>query len=91
MRRRRRVSLGRFLRRAGWGISVLGGTMSMAAGIFAAGAAARLRLWRLSRLVWVLPVFWTAGGFAGVFRATRRLDQALSGDREDRGAAGRRQ
>ena len=68
----------RGIRRIFWGVSVLTGTLSMAAGIFAAGAVRRLRLWRVTRLVWVLPALWTAGGFLGVCRATWRLDRALA-------------
>ena len=61
------------LRRAAWCVSVLSGTLGMAAGLFAAGAVWRLRLWRLTRVVWLFPAVWTAGGFWQVFRADRRL------------------
>ena len=69
-------NLSRLFRQFGWGISVLAGTLSMAVGIFTAGAAGRLRLWKVSRLVLLPPVLWTASGFLGVCRATRRLDCA---------------
>lgn len=55
---------------------MLAGTLSMAVGIFTAGAAGRLRLWKVSRLVLLPPVLWTASGFLGICRATRRLDRA---------------
>ena len=69
-------NLSRLFRQFGWGISVLAGTLSMAVGIFTAGAAGRLRLWKVSRLVLLSPVLWTVSGFLGVCRATRRLDRA---------------
>lgn len=48
----------------------------MAAGIFTAGTVQRFRLWKISKLVWIPPVVWTAGGFLGVCRATRRLERS---------------
>ena len=76
MKRYRLLSRG--IRRILWGFSVLTGTLSMAAGIFAAGAVRKLRLWKVTRLVWILPVLWTGGGFLNICRATRRLDRALT-------------
>ena len=52
------------------------GTLSMAAGIFTAGTVQRFRLWKISKLVWIPPAVWTAGGFLGVCRATRRLERS---------------
>lgn len=56
--------------------SVFTGTLSMAAGIFTAGTVQRFRLWKISKLVWIPPAVWTAGGFLGVCRATRRLERS---------------
>lgn len=46
------------------------------AGIFTAGTVQRFRLWKISKLVWIPPAVWTAGGFLGVCRATRRLERS---------------
>lgn len=63
------------LRRTGWVLGTAVDTLGMAAGVFGLGAVARLRLWRLSRLVWLPPAWWVAGGFRSIFRRTRRLDR----------------
>ena len=67
--------LSRGFRQLRWGVSVFTGTLSMAAGIFTAGTVQRFRLWRISKLVWIPPSVWTAGGFLGVCRAIRRLER----------------
>ena len=61
--------LSRGFRQLRWGVSVFTGTLSMAAGIFTAGTVQRF-------LVWIPPAVWTAGGFLGVCRATRRLERS---------------
>ena len=63
------------LRRTGWVLGTAVDTLGMAAGVFGLEAVARLRLWRLSRLVWLPPAWWVAGGFWSIFRRTRRLDR----------------
>ena len=68
--------LSRGFRQLRWGVSVFTGTLSMAAGIFTAGTVQRFRLWKISKLVWIPPAVWTAGGFLGVCRATRRLERS---------------
>lgn len=60
--------LSRGFRQLRWGVSVFTGTLSMAAGIFTAGTVQRFRLWKISKLVWIPPAVWTAGGFLGVCR-----------------------
>ena len=69
--------LPRGFRQLRWGVSVFTGTLSMAAGIFTAGTVRTgSRLWKISKLVWIPPAVWTAGGFLGVCRATRRLERS---------------
>ena len=68
--------LSRGFRQLRWGVSVFTGTLSMAAGIFTAGTVQRFRRWKISKLVWIPPAVWTAGGFLGVCRATRRLERS---------------
>ena len=68
--------LSRGFRQLRWGVSVFTGTLSMAAGIFTAGTVQRFRLWKISKLVWIPPAVWTAGGFRGGGRATRRLERS---------------